>query len=69
VTVTDNGKGFDPEAMRTDGAHNRLGLKIVEMLVGDNLNGQLTIHSNESGSSLSIEFPLASDVRKGDGAP
>jgi len=53
----------------TDKQKDRLGLKIVETLVSENLDGVLDIHSDEQGTSAQITFPLSGVGSKEGDAP
>lgn len=51
VSVADDGTGFDVSAPRKS-----LGLNIVEATVKDRLHGNLTIHSDSTGTRVSFDF-------------
>lgn len=54
VTVSDNGVGFDVFAPR----RKSLGLSIVDATVHDRLHGNLTVHSDGSGSRFSFDWKI-----------
>jgi len=66
IRIADNGVGMRMRDARSgasgassaDKQKDRLGLKIVETLVSENLDGVLDIHSDEQGTSAQITFPL-----------
>ncbi len=67
-TETRAGAGTGAEA-GADKHKDRLGLKIVETLVSENLDGVLDIHSDEQGTSAQITFPLSGVGSKEGDAP
>jgi two-component sensor histidine kinase len=50
----------------TEDKRSHLGLKIVEMLIVENLNGELAFHSDSNGTRINISFPLSSGLLKED---
>ncbi|RKP54074.1 PAS domain-containing protein [Cohnella endophytica] len=58
VQVTDNGCGIDASA-EPEGGGTHLGLKIAETLIEENLDGHISIVSDERGTNVRIAFPVA----------
>ena len=54
IEVIDNGEGFNVESIGS----GSLGLNIIRQLVEEKLNGQLTISSRDSGTSVEMEFSI-----------
>lgn len=52
ITVEDNGSGFNKNNIR----ENSLGLDLVKVMVEENLKGNLTIDSENSGTTISFDF-------------
>lgn len=52
IIICDNGKGFDVENVKNSG----LGLKIVNSIIKDKLNGDINIESNKNGTKYAIYF-------------
>lgn len=69
---TRTGTDIEPESeseseSESDKPKDRLGLKIVETLVSENLDGVLDMRSDEHGTSVQITFPLTgAGAREGD---
>jgi len=59
ISVTDNGKGFDPDQVQRE---EHFGLEIMRERIA-NIKGSLMINSSEeSGTVVSISIPVASDL-------
>ncbi|KIL39779.1 histidine kinase [Gordoniibacillus kamchatkensis] len=56
LCVADNGRGIDPAGRAAK--KDRLGLKITETLVQENLNGTMSIDTGAQGTAVQIRFPL-----------
>lgn len=67
LQVSDNGIGIAASS-RTD-RKGRLGMKIVEALVQENLGGVLNVTSDERGTVVRITFPLSKELPKEDDLP
>ena len=58
LSVSDNGRGFDPQQQIADGHFGLLGMRER----ADQINGTLTIESaNERGTQIAIDVPLNHD--------
>lgn len=64
MTVTDDGSGIKMTDDPSEKSRKHLGLKIVETLVAENLNGELAMESGENGTAVHIAFPLDRGPRK-----
>ena len=61
VTVTDNGAGFDPQAMGANGRH--FGLQVMRQRA-ERIGGRLTVHSAPGqGTRVEVNVPLANKER------
>lgn len=59
LRVSDNGIGI--AASNSEERKSHLGMKIVETLVQENLNGLLVISSDDKGTQVQITFPLSKE--------
>lgn len=63
IQIADNGTGITAEKIREGTTH--LGLKIAEMLVEENLDGNISIASDERGTRVRITFPAIIPMAEG----
>lgn len=64
LQIADNGSGMQATQGKPEEMRSHLGLKIVEMLIRENLTGELEIQSDSQGTRVQLSFPLSSGLLK-----